>query len=395
MCHDKVPQFTAPMSLVSYEDLTAPSKTRPTVPVYQALLERVKDAQRPMPPQPMVALSAAEITTLEQWVNGGKPRGDASSCNLATTANPSAAGSGGPAMGAAGNGSTTKQDPSTQCYKFLANTNGNGKYTVPNTPDLYQCFYFDPPWGKDDVQATSVDYLVDNTRAIHHFILYSTTSTAPTNSNAGCPTGAHPDGQFIAGWAPGGTPIKMPNDVGLQLPGPRYLLETHYNAPEAGLTDASGVEVCVTRNKRPNLAATHPLGQEGFSSAGPTEVSGTCAPKGPFPVHILWSSPHMHLKGTRMQFLVHRANGKTETLMDKPFDFMNQMLYETPATINQGDTLETICSYNAAVQFGTGTNQEMCYNFVTAWPAGALAGGPGYTGLSNNGNNCIKGVFGL
>jgi hypothetical protein len=37
----------------------------------------------------------------------------------------------------------------------------------------------------------------------------------------------------------------------------------------------------------------------------------------------------------------------------------------------------------------------MCYNFITAYPAGALAGGPGYTGLSNNGNICIKGLFGF
>jgi hypothetical protein len=37
----------------------------------------------------------------------------------------------------------------------------------------------------------------------------------------------------------------------------------------------------------------------------------------------------------------------------------------------------------------------MCYNFVTAWPAGALAGGSGYHGLSDNGNICINSLLGL
>jgi hypothetical protein len=56
---------------------------------------------------------------------------------------------------------------------------------------------------------------------------------------------------------------------------------------------------------------------------------------------------------------------------------MNQIAYDTPMLFNQGDTLETICTYDAPAQFGNGTNQEMCYDFITAWPAGALAGGAG------------------
>jgi hypothetical protein len=103
----------------------------------------------------------------------------------------------------------------------------------------------------------------------------------------------------------------------------------------------------------------------------------------------------MHLKGKRMQTLIHRADGTTEALLDKSFNFMNQIAYDTPMLINQGDTLETICTYDAPAQFGNGTNQEMCYDFITAWPAGALAGGAGYTGLSGNGNICIKTSLGF
>jgi hypothetical protein len=240
----------------------------------------------------------------------------------------------------------------------------------------------------------SANFIVDNSRAVHHYILYSTTG-GTSGTSAPCPLGAHPDGQFIVGWAPGATDVKMPSTVGLELPGPKYLMETHYNAPEAGMTDSSGVELCVTRTKRKELAATHPLGQEGFTTTGPGKVTGTCTPQGPFPIHIMWSNPHMHLKGTHMTTVIHRANGSDEMLVDKPFNFMNQLSYDTPILINQGDTLETTCTYNTAATFGTGTNQEMCYNFVTAWPAGSLAGGRGFTGLSGNGNICIKSGFGL
>jgi hypothetical protein len=386
LCHGAVTQFTAPMSLVTWNDLMAPSKSNPALPVYQMMLQRVQNPTQPMPPQPMAALSAADVQVLSSWVNAGTPKADGASCAPAMPA----AGSGG-AGGAAGSPALPAD---VQCYKFLANGGAGAKYQVPSTPDLYQCFYFDAPWGSDKVQGVSANYIVDNTTAIHHYILYTTASGTP-NSSAACPSGAHPDGQFVVGWAPGALPMKMPDDVGLILPGPKYLLETHYNAMKSGLTDASGIELCVTRKLRPQAAATHPLGQEGFATTGPGDVRGTCSPKGPFPIHILWSMPHMHLKGARMQTLIHRANGMTEALIDKPFSFMNQIAYDTPLLINQGDTLETICTYNAPAQFGNSTNQEMCYDFITAWPAGALAGGPGYTGLSGNGNVCIKTNLGL
>ena len=43
--------------------------------------------------------------------------------------------------------------------------------------------------------------------------------------------------------------------------------------------------------------------------------------------------------------------------------------------------LTTTCSYNnttnGLVTFGPNTENEMCYNFVTAYPAGALSGPAG------------------
>lgn len=80
-----------------------------------------------------------------------------------------------------------------------------------------------------------------------------------------------------------------------------------------------------------------------------------------------------------MKTIINRKAGGTETLIDKAFDFNTQVSYPTPATIYPGDTLTTTCSYATPTPFGEGTNSEMCFNFVTAYPAGALASAFGFS----------------
>jgi hypothetical protein len=48
--------------------------------------------------------------------------------------------------------------------------------------------------------------------------------------------------------------------------------------------------------------------------------------------------------------------------------------------------IDTVCTYDGsgAFTFGPNTDQEMCYNFVVAWPAGSLSNGaPGVVGGKN------------
>jgi Copper type II ascorbate-dependent monooxygenase, C-terminal domain/Copper type II ascorbate-dependent monooxygenase, N-terminal domain len=382
-CHSDPTKFTAPMPLVSWEDLTKPSLVDPTVPNYQRVLARVMDTQKPMPQPPNAPLSVDQIAVLQNWVNGGAVAGTTTSCGGGEAGTGGAAGT-----GAAGTGSV---DPEEECFEFLAHADGDKSqpFPVPTTPDTYRLFNFAPPWGTDEVQAIRSETVIDNSSVIHHWILYSS-SGAVTDGSVTSSSGAHPGGQFVVGWAPGSPSLDLPADVGLEVPGAGYQLEVHYNAKSAGQTDASGVKLCVTRNKRTNTAATHPLGKEVFATFNAGNVTGECKPRGPFPITILTSSPHMHLKGTHMKTVIKRAGGGEEMLVDKAFDFNNQLVYDTPATINEGDILVTTCTYNGAVTYGTGTSQEMCYNFVTAYPAGALSGASGYTGVSGNGNTCIK-----
>jgi hypothetical protein len=126
----------------------------------------------------------------------------------------------------------------------------------------------------------------------------------------------------------------------------------------------------VTEKPRPKEAAIHWLGTQALNKV---EATGTCVPVATGPVTIISSAPHMHLQGRHMKTVINRVNGQTEVLHDKPFRFSEQVSYSTPAVINPGDTLTTTCTYAQPTPFGMGTNEEMCYNFVMAYPAGQLS----------------------
>jgi hypothetical protein len=88
----------------------------------------------------------------------------------------------------------------------------------------------------------------------------------------------------------------------------------------------------------------------------------------------------MHKKGTHMKVVVNRANGMKETIHDEDFNFDNQRYYIMDTILMPGDTFTTTCTYNAPATFGQSTDNEMCYFFPIAWPAGAMASGAGIHG---------------
>jgi hypothetical protein len=74
-CHSNPPLANVPAPLVSYADLTAPSKGDPSISAAKMALSRMKSATSPMPPAPASPASAAEIAAFEAWVNAGTPMG--------------------------------------------------------------------------------------------------------------------------------------------------------------------------------------------------------------------------------------------------------------------------------------------------------------------------------
>jgi len=74
-CHGTVPSGGAPMSLVTYADLTAPGRSNPAMTAAQLSLSRMQNTAAPMPPAPAARATTAEIATMQSWSNMGFPMG--------------------------------------------------------------------------------------------------------------------------------------------------------------------------------------------------------------------------------------------------------------------------------------------------------------------------------
>ncbi len=72
-CHSDPPVTGALAGLVTYADLMAPSHEMPSQNEAQLSLSRMKNASSPMPPGGVPPV--ADVTTLQNWINAGYPKG--------------------------------------------------------------------------------------------------------------------------------------------------------------------------------------------------------------------------------------------------------------------------------------------------------------------------------
>jgi hypothetical protein len=268
------------------------------------------------------------------------------------------------------------------------------KYRVPAGEQFVAMFYFKAPWNAD-LQLVKTHAVIDNPKIVHHWgLMVARSDEAFDNTIQGSQDAwAMPidGGEAIIAGARGGTQLNLPADVGLRLPpGPNLVfeLEVHYYnaASDQDEEDATSVEVCVTSKKRRFEAAIHGLGAESFELPAHTQtnVTSTCVPSPQRePIHVLAVNPHMHLTGRRTTMVVNRKSGEQITVLDEPYDFLDQRTYTLPTdrsaadvVLNPGDTITTTCHYDndtdASIEQGMRSEQEMCETGVLAWPAGAL-----------------------
>ncbi|MET0284945.1 MAG: hypothetical protein ABW352_10755 [Polyangiales bacterium] len=379
-CHASSPKFSAPMALVTAEDF---AKADP-----DAIAARVgeSDPRKAMPPTTSAKPSATEKAALMAWLGEGAPAGT-EKCNV--TPQPTAdAGTNRPDSGEV----PPPVDEELECYKMVAHSgNGTGKYRVGAARDAYFNMTFKAPW-TGVAYGIQINPIIDNDKVIHHWLLFQ--DDVPGRNNAiASSVGAHPAGQLLHGWAPGGSPLdfrKSGVDVGLELPGDNstYTMEYHYNSSDPGAMDSSGAEICVTKRKPANIAGVSWLGTDNLLIPA-NKWSGTCAPLSDKPIHILAVVPHMHKQGTHMKSVITRKDGTKEVLHDEPFDFEYQRLYEKDVWLQPGESIATDCTFAQPMTFGTSTEAEMCYNFTVAYPKGALAS-PGLWGsFAHGGSNCL------
>ncbi len=371
-CHGTEPKFGAPMPLASYDDFQIPAVTDPARPVHAVVAERIATDDRPMPPiEPM---SDADREVLADWIDAGAQLDPTADC--------------GPADGPSDD---TDELPCVPDVVMTAHgADPNEAYAVPESgaDNLYMCFAFKSPFAAG-AQATAWAPVIDDERVVHHWILYRTKLPQVSAGPFPCDVTLQVTTDFVAGWAPGGGTVVLPDDVGLDLGGPDdwYILQLHYNntAGYADALDRSGVAFCTAEEERPNMAGIVSLGSLGIAippGAQDHDVVGVCSGLHTLfwpDMHIIGASPHMHELGTAMQSTVHRIDGTKQDLMANPaFDFSNQGMHfpDEEIIVHPGDSIITTCTYDNPhawpVLFGEGTNDEMCFNFVLAYPVNTL-----------------------
>lgn len=88
-CHGSTLVGGAPMSLLSYADLTAPAQSDPTRTNAVVAVARMMNTIRPMPPVGVPAATPTEIASLQSWISAGYPTtGCATGIDAGTTPDP-------------------------------------------------------------------------------------------------------------------------------------------------------------------------------------------------------------------------------------------------------------------------------------------------------------------
>lgn len=433
-CHGNPRQYGAPMTLLDWEDVhkkTVDGQEQ----IYQRMHERIHSTSNPMPPPGNGTLSADDLNTLDSWIANGAPAGTGCQATqpppgggggtTSTGSGGSNTGSGGVnyggginyGTGGSGNGGTVGTGgttylgqgvdagvdtpyppPDSECNYVYFNARQDSSGTPFSVPagEQYYCFSYHVS-ALNGTQAIAFYPEINNTQVIHHWLLYKM-STAQTDGYETTCIGSHPDGELLAGWAPGGGDWYMPSTVGEDLGTGDFILEVHYNnTTGATAQDHSGVKVCQAITPRPNLAGISWVGTEAINIPSPStnfDVPSNCHPTNPNneDIHILTTWPHMHKLGVHMTDKIHRNDGTITTLIDTDFNFNYQRQYFTPNVLAPGEWLENHCYYTndtgATVNFGESTSSEMCYDFVLAYPANLLVGVNLLDGLPLHSTEC-------
>jgi len=282
--------------------------------------------------------------------------------------------------------------PGEKCYEFLMHDgDGTSKFMVPED-ESYNELFFEIPWGADEV-ATRYGMILDNVGVLHHWLGFTTNAGVPGQVDrlvTGTQLGEN--ATLFGGWAIGGCNVEFPPNMGLVLddPGKNVMFQWHhYNFTGMPQPDGTRIQICtVPSSERADLGSVTWLGSEDLGGNGylgggmppgvESKFSGTCLNETAEPITIVSFLPHMHKIGTNMFTEVLRANGEIETVFDEPFSNEYQAYYSlsSPVVLQPGDKIRAECTYfNSTthnVAFGQSTDEEMCYQFTFAYPAGAL-----------------------
>lgn len=332
-CHGAVPDFGAPYSLLDYDFLV----TGPERPV-DAMLERLMAGT--MPPASQGLMPHGDRDTLVSWASCGLQHPDFSDGVQASR----------PVWDA-------PDDPPEGTTPINLSA---GEHPVDiDDIDDYQYFTFGN-LTEEDVFIRRMNAVIDESRVVHHITLHYLIGY-----------------DYLYAWAPGTGAIEF-EDGGLRLrPSDRLVMEIHYNngAGIPDVRDSSGIQLWVDEPGGTEWGMASP-GVYDIDAAPGTVSTATDDCRATRDFTILAGMPHMHQIGSELKHVVIRGDGTEETLIELTgWSFDSQFFYEQPMEIRDGDVLRLSCTFDnpgaETVQWGEGTEDEMCFNFIYVTPPSA------------------------
>ena len=375
-CHR--PGEVAPMSLLSYEDARPWAKAIKAKVVSRDMPPWGADHENSLKMRNDRSLSEQQIQTIAAWVDAGAPRGNAADM---------------PAVPKFAEGWTYGQDPDLVLEMPL-------EFQIPPDGELsVQNFYTKVPFDTDRF-AQVVELRPGNRSVVHHAAIYFVDlpegATVDKDGRMILPEGKRqarnaefglPGSSKLLSFVPGRGVDQHREDVGKRIPAGKYInWQIHYNPtgkPEKDRTRlglwfnkvpvkyevlirqagdplattknglslyrAEGKEVEYTadegsqqRNRRtPNI----PPYAENWSLTGITPVTED--------ITLYAMSPHMHLRGKSLKWVITYPDGHEQTILNVPkFDFNWQINYELaePLHIPAGSKIAGIGYYDNSLK---------------------------------------------
>ena len=371
----------APMTLTSYEDVRPWAKVIKNKVVSREMPPWGADPAHSLKMRNDRSLTQAQIDTIVAWADGGAPKG--SDADL-------------PPMPKFAEGWTFGREPDAILEMPV-------DFAIPAEGELgVQMFYSKVPWSEDKF-AETLEIRPGNRAVVHHagvFVVDIPEGATIVNGRLVMPDGkastdrgagaagraddtALPGANKLLSWVPGRGVDSHRADIGKRIPAGKYInWQIHYNPIGKATSDrtrlgiwfnkaqvthellirqagdalattkgglslyrAEGKEVEYTadegstrrRSKTPNI----PPYAEDWSLTGITPVTED--------ITLYAMSPHMHLRGKSLRWVVVFPDGREQTILDVPkFDFNWQIEYELeePFKIPAGSKILGIGKYD-------------------------------------------------
>ncbi|HEY2341969.1 MAG TPA: redoxin domain-containing protein, partial [Chthoniobacteraceae bacterium] len=210
---------------------------------------------------------------------------------------------------------------------------------IPATGVLsYRHIHVDSPV-TDDVWLAASVVKPGNRQVLHHCIVYA------KFEGSGRDLGG--DGVKIAGWAPGRLPARLPEGTGVFLgKNARLDIELHYTTNGSPQTDDTQIGLYLLHQKPPYAFKTGMALRLDFKIPPNTEDSQTSATFRFDHDSVIYTfTPHMHMRGSWMNYEAYYPDGRQETLLSVPrFDFNWQTTYHLAEPLKVPAGTKIVCT---------------------------------------------------